>query len=240
MGRVNIEDVDKYKGGEGAGFFGLKNDKDIATVRFCHESMESVEIVNCHNIIIDGKNRKVSCLRSYDEPVDACPLCSAGYPMQLRFFLNVLEYEPSKDGKFSGNYVKKIWERGRSFQKEILGLAARYNPLCDTVFEIERQGKAGDTQTKYGIYPMNYSLDELPLSDEDLENDSVLGTVVLEKSAEELDYYLDNGEFPPEEKSNGVQARPAARTAAPVAEAPVARRASAPVAEETRVSRRRL
>ena len=240
MGRVNIEDVDKYKGGEGAGFFGLKNDKDIATVRFCHESMDSIEVANCHQIEIDGKKRKVSCLRSYDESVDVCPLCSAGYPMQLRFFLNVLEYEPSKDGKFSGKYVKKIWERGRSFQKEILGLAARYNPLCDTAFEIERQGKAGDTQTKYGIYPMNYSLDELPITDEDLENDSVFGTVVLEKSAEELEYYLDNGEFPPEERANGVQARPAARQATTPVEAQPARRQVSSQAEETRVSRRRL
>ena len=209
MGRVNINDVDNYKGGQGAGFFNLENDKDIATVRFCHENLDSIEIICCHQIEIDGKKRKVSCLRSYDEPVDNCPFCAAGYPMQLRFFFHLLEYPKEKNG--FGAPVKKIWERGRSVQKEILGLSARYNPLCDTVFEIERQGKKGDTQTKYGMYPMNYSLDELPISDEDLLNDSVIGTIVMDKTAEEMEYFLDNNEFPPTEdnEADKVESRPA-------------------------------
>lgn len=205
MGKVNLNDVDNYKGNQGAGFFGLENDKDVATVRFCHEGADSVEIIACHQIEVDGKKRKISCLRNYDDPVDMCPLCASGNPVQLRFFLHLLEYERNRDG-FTGKYEKKVWERGRSFQKELLGLSARYNPLCDTAFEIERQGKKGDTQTKYGVYPMNYTLEELPISNDDLENDSVLGTIILDKSASDMEYYLENGEFPPTGNSDADKA----------------------------------
>lgn len=195
MGRVNLNDVDNYKGNSGANFFGLENDKDVATVRLCHDDANSIEIIACHQIEVDGRKRKVSCLRSYNDPVDLCPLCKAGLQLQLRYFVHLLQYEKSFDG-FTGAVEKKVWERGRTFQKEILGLSGRYNPLWKTCFEIERQGKKGDQTTKYGIYPMNYSLDELPIADEHLENDSVLGTIVMEKTADELNYYLENGEFP--------------------------------------------
>lgn len=193
MGRVNLNDVDNYKSNSGAAFFGLENDKDVATVRLCHDDAGSIEIIACHQIEVDGKRRKVSCLRSYNDPVQLCPLCAAGNPLQIRYFVHLLQYNKSFDGKITAE--KKVWERGRTFQKEILGLAGRYNPLWKTAFEIERQGKKGDQTTKYGIYPMNYSIEEYPINDEDLENDSVLGTIVLEKSAEELDYFVNNGEF---------------------------------------------
>ena len=240
MGKVNMNDVENYKGGQGAGFFGLENDKDVATVRFCHENTDSIEIIACHQIEVDGKKRKVSCLRNYDDPVDKCPFCAAGNPVQLRFFLHLLEYEKNRDG-FTGKYEKKVWERGRSFQKEILGLSARYNPLCDTAFEIERQGKKGDTQTKYGIYPMNYTLDELPISNDDLENDSVLGTIILEKSASDMEYYLDNNEFPPTGNSDADTAEIRSRSAEPRREEP--QRRSEPTREvptSTSGNRRRI
>ena len=195
MGRVNLNDVDNYKSNSGTNFFGLENDKDVATVRFCHNDASDIEIIACHEIEIDGKRKKVSCLRSYDDPLHLCPLCAAGNRLQLRYFVHLLQYEKTFDG-FSGNVEKKVWERGRTFQKEILGLAGRYNPLWKTPFEIERQGKKGDQTTKYGIYPMNYNIEELPIEDEHLENDSVLGTIVLEKTADELSYFINNGEFP--------------------------------------------
>lgn len=204
MGKINLNDVDKYKGNSSASFFGLENDKDVATVRLCHGDANDVEIISCHQIEVDGKRKKVSCLRSYDDPVHMCPLCAIGNPLQVRYFIHLLQYERSFDG-FTGKTEKKVWERGRTFQKEILGLSGRYNPLWKTAFEIERQGKKGDQTTKYGIYPMNYSLDELPIEDDQLENDSVLGTIILEKNADELNYFINNGEFP----ANTSSAEPA-------------------------------
>lgn len=195
MGRVNLNDVDNYKSNAGASFFNLENDKDVATVRLCHKDANDIEIIACHQIEVDGRRKKVSCLRSYNDPISLCPLCAAGYPLQLRYFVHMLQYEKSFDG-FTGAKEKKVWERGRTFQKEILGLSGRYNPLWQTAFEIERQGKKGEQTTKYGIYPMNYTTEELPIDDEDLENESVLGTIVMEKSAEELEYFVRNNEFP--------------------------------------------
>ena len=195
MGRVNLNDVDNYKTSGNASFFNLENDKDVATVRLCHNDASDIEIIACHQIEVDGRRKKVSCLRSYNDPTHLCPLCAAGYPLQIRYFVHLLQYEKSFDG-FTGAVEKKVWERGRTFQKEILGLAGRYNPLWQTAFEIERQGKKGDQTTKYGIYPMNYTLEQLPVTDEHLENESVLGTIVMEKSAAELEYFVRNNEFP--------------------------------------------
>ena len=203
MGRVNINEVDNYKGNSGTNFFGLENDKDVATVRFCHNDAGDIEIIACHEIEVDGKRRKVSCLRSYDDPIHLCPLCAAGNRLQLRYFVHLIEYHKSFDGKITSE--KKVWERGRTFQKEILGLSGRYNPLWQTAFEIERQGKKGDQTTKYGIYPMNYSLDEFPAAEEDLENDTVMGTIVLDKNADELSHYINTGEFPSTGATNGTE-----------------------------------
>lgn len=203
MGRVNINEVDNYKSNSGTNFFGLENDKDVATVRFCHNDAGDIEIIACHEIEVDGKRRKVSCLRSYDDPVNLCPLCAAGNRLQIRYFVHLLEYTKSFDGKVTAE--KKVWERGRTFQKEILGLSGRYNPLWKTAFEIERQGKKGDQTTKYGIYPMTYTLEEFPINDEDLEGDTVMGTIVLDKNFDELSQFVNTGEFPSTSSTSGKE-----------------------------------
>ena len=197
MGRINFDEVENYKGGDFQNsFFNLENDRDVAKVRFCYEDVKDIEIITTHTIEIDGKKRKVACLRNYNDPLDKCPFCNHQIsPVQVRFFLSLLKYDRDKKA------TKMIWERGKTFQKDILSLASRYNPLCDTVFEIERQGKKGETTTRYAIFPTNDSLEDYQITNEDLENDSVLGTIVLEKTAEEMEYYVENGEFPKKEEN---------------------------------------
>jgi len=64
--------------------------------------------------------------------------------------------------------------------------------LVSTPFEIERNGKKGDTKTTYETYALDsddITLDDLP------EVQDVLGTIILDKSYEELEFFLDNGYF---------------------------------------------
>ena len=210
MGRINVDDLEHYvkenKGTqqkEKKAFFSLKNNGDVAQVRFCHNEMSDVELVTLHAVKgDDGITRKVACLRDYNDPIDKCPFCKYVADgrkeryitaTQAKFFLSLVEYQKDTLGNVS--YTKKLWERGPQFKKELDGLMRRYNPLCKQVFEIERQGEPGDTSTKYGLYPIPGGLEDFPLTKADLENTSVVGTAVANRTAEDINYFIENGTF---------------------------------------------
>lgn len=201
MARFNANEADNY-GGQGNGsFFGLKNDKDTAMVRFMYNGMEDVEGFSVHEVEIDGKKRYVNCLREYNEPVDSCPLCAARYKVIAKLFVALYDVDADE---------VKVWDRGKTFLSKLSSLCARYNPLVATPFEIERNGKKGDTNTTYETYAMetdDMTLEDLP------EVPQVMGTIVLDKSFEDMEYFLDYGDFPQDEEAAEQQA-PAGRNPA--------------------------
>ncbi len=214
MGKINIEDLEKYttnrnenNNQEKIKFFSLKNNGDTAQVRFCHNDMSDIELVTMHTVKdAEGKTRKVACLREYNDPLDVCPFCKHASenpddkqigPVQARFFISLIEYIDGATGRI---YEKKIWERGPKFKQKLLGYTKRYNPLCKQVFEIERFGNAGDTQTTYEEYPLPGTLEDFPMVKADLTNKSVLGSIIANKTAEEMNYFIENGSFAKIEK----------------------------------------
>ena len=190
MARFKAEDAEKYGGQGGGGYFGLKNDKDVATVRFMYNSMDDVEGYAVHEVEIDGRKRWVNCLRDYNQPKDDCPFCKAGRFQTAKLFIPLYNVDEDKC---------QVWERGKKFFSKISSICARYatkEPLVSHTFEIERNGQSGDMQTTYEIYETgndNTTLDDLP------DRLDILGNVVLDKTADEMQYYLDNGEFPVED-----------------------------------------
>ena len=188
MARFSYEEADNYGGNGGHGFFSLANDGDVARVRFMYNKLEDIEGVAVHQIELDGKKRYVNCLREYGRPVDDCPLCKKGMFVNAKLFIPVYDIESD---------TVKIWERGKKFFGKIAGLCSRYaakDDLVSQVFEVERHGKKGDTQTTYEIYPVGNPdktvLEDLP------EVPDVVGSIVLDKSADEMQYFIDYGEFP--------------------------------------------
>jgi hypothetical protein len=133
----------------------------------------------------------------------------------------------------------KIWERGKQFIAKLQGLMNRYNPLSGYVFEIERNGKAGDKETKYEIFPMD-RVDPKDLSQ--VEEVELLGGLILEKDYDEMLTYVETGNFPvTEEESNApVQTTPRRAQANAPAQSrsgkPAPSRAAAP--DNSGVSRR--
>lgn len=189
MGRFNYKDADNYGGTGGGGYFSLKNDKDVARVRFMYESAEDVEGFAVHEVEIDGKKRYVNCLRAYNEPLDECPFCKAKRFQVAKLFIPLYDID---------NDRTVTWERGKKFFAKIASLCARYPNLVSHEFEIERNGKPGSTQTTYEIYEVRQDdtrLEDLP------EPPTIVGGIVLDKSAEDMEYYLDNGEFPSEDEA---------------------------------------
>lgn len=190
MGRFYAQDADNYgSNGNGGGFFSLKNDKDVARVRFLYNTIDDVEGVACHQVEINDKKRYVNCLREYNQPITDCPFCASGKAQIAKLFVPLYDITEDK---------VKTWERGKKFFAKLSSLCSRYPNLVSHVFEIERNGKAGEQTTTYEIFEVekdNSTLEDFP------EAPQVIGGLVLDKSADEMNYFLDYGEFP--EDSNG-------------------------------------
>ena len=189
MGRVAFDEIDNYGGQGGAGFFRLKKDKEVAQVRFLYNDIEDVEAYAVHKVDTpDSKyGRYVNCLRSYDEPKDNCPFCREGVPQQVRLFIPLYNIDEDKI---------QIWDRGKTFAHKMTSLCSRYPNLVSHIFEIERNGKENDKKTTYEVYEVDQ--DDTTLEDFD-ELQDILGGAVLEKSVDDMEYYLEEKEFPPEE-----------------------------------------
>ena len=190
MARFNAEDADKYGGNGGGGYFSLKNDRDIATVRFLYNSADDVEGYAVHEVEIDGKKRYVNCLREYNQPIDDCPFCKARKFQVAKLFVPLYNEDEDK---------VQVWERGKKFFNKLSSVLSRCDadPICSQTFEIERNGKPKDTQTTYEIYQTKDKPDDTVLDDFDMPN--ILGGIVLDKSAEDMEFYLEEGYFPPED-----------------------------------------
>lgn len=189
--RFKHDEVDKYGGNGGGGYFSLKDDGDTARVRFMYNNIEDVEGFAVHEVEIEGRKRYVNCLRDYNSPLDDCPFCREHKKQLAKLFVPIYNLDEDK---------VQVWERGKKFFGEISSLIARYSnensPFCAEIFDIQRQGKKGSTSTQYLKFPVDNdgtTLDELP------ELPKILGGLVLDKSAEDMEYYLETGNFPPED-----------------------------------------
>lgn len=181
--RFSFNDADNYGQQNAGSFFQLKDDKDTARVRFLYNTIDDVEGYVVHQVQVGDKNRYVGCLRRYDEPADKCPLCASGYKQIPKLFVKLYNED---------THETQTWERGKTFFQRISSLASRYNPLCDEIVEIERNGKKGDMQTKYEFYPVENSQFDM----DSVECSEPLGSIILDKSADEMQTYLSEGRFP--------------------------------------------
>lgn len=192
MGRVNLDDLDKYNSGGGAkvNYFQLKDDGDTESVRFLFENEEQLSafIYNTHKVTV-GKakfpNRHVNCIRSYNDPIDDCPLCAAGERSSVRVFIPVYNINADE---------VQFFDRPKGYIAKLQKLMTRYKNFPSHIFDIERNGAKGDQQTTYDFIEVDEddtTLDDLP------EVPDVLGSVITDATADDMEYYLDNGEFPP-------------------------------------------
>jgi hypothetical protein len=162
-------------------------------VRFLYNDEDDIEGYAVHTIEDEGNGKKkyVNCLREYNQPIDDCPFCKAKMFVTAKLFIPVYNEDEDK---------VQVWERGKKFFGKMSGICARYGkkPIVSQTFEIERNGKPGDTQTTYEIYRTDEPADNKTL--DDFEMPEVLGKAVLDKTADDMEFYLENGYFPPEDE----------------------------------------
>ena len=178
MARFNASQADNYGGNGGGGFFSLKNDKDTARVRFLYDSVEDVEGMSVHEIEIDGKKRYVNCPREYNDPLDDCPFCKRGQRALVKVFVPLYNYDEQ---------TTQIWERGKKFFAKMSSLCARYPDISNHCFDIERNGKPGDTATTYEIYEAGPADGQAP------DAGDALGSFVIDMTYEEMEAYCNGG-----------------------------------------------
>lgn len=190
MARFRPDEVDNYKPTGTGTFFGLANDKDYETVRLMYNTTDDVEMFSVHEIEVNGQTHWVDCLRTYDQPVDCCPLCAAGNKLRVKMWVPLY---------IENTGEVKIWERGKTFLSKLESAARRFSPLASNIFEIERNGKKGDRDTTYELIYIktdDKKLEELP------EAPQILGSIVKELTVEEMNAYLQTGKVPFNNENN--------------------------------------
>ena len=183
MARINIKDAGKFSQ-VGNDFFTLKDDGDIAKVRFLYESPDGADMdfylvhevrykneqgrevrryVSCNAVDADGHMHR-----------DDCPLCKAGNRPQEKLFLQLYNEDEDK---------VQIWERGKTFVGKIVSFLNRYGSLVAQPIEIERKGKKGDQGTTYELFALekdNKTVSDFP------EKQNIEGTLVIKASKQDM------------------------------------------------------
>lgn len=201
MAQVSFDDaqelINSRGNGNNIGFFNLVNDGDEAIVRIMHDSTADFNIFTTHSINLDGKYRKINCIRDPREPVDMCPLCRQNIKSQNRIFINMLQYFKEEDGSIVAEPV--VWERSMAYATKLKNLIDEYGPLSDCIFKIKRNGAKGSMDTTYDIFYCNPKIfrDDLYEKVEGAFKDQrILGTIVLDKNVDEITTFLQTGKFP--------------------------------------------
>lgn len=200
----SVPSVGESSNTNSVGFFTLKNDGDEAIVRIMHDTVEDFDILTTHPISLGGKFRTVNCLRDPRDPMEQCPLCKNGTKVQSRIFIHMIQYVKNNQGQVVATPV--VWERGANeYGTKLKTLMSEYGPLSNNVFKIRRNGKTGDTNTTYEILygsPNMYSEQVYPKVPGAFDNFSACGVVVLDKSYDEIMYFISTGNFPEKAKSS--------------------------------------
>lgn len=184
MARFSMaQDGDNYNTGSGAEFFSLKNDKDTAKVRILYGTAADVNGYAVYRVKVGDRERYVNSIRAYNDPIDKDPFAKAGYKCQVKLFIPLYNIETG---------TVQLWERSKKYFERIASMASRYNPLYNEIIEIERNGAKGDLQTEYQFFPIENSAFDI----DSVEIPDPIGTTVLDKTFEEMQYYVEHGCFP--------------------------------------------
>ena len=187
-------------------YFGLGDDGDTGIVRFNVGTLDDIKIVSKHRVKnSDGKIRNIACLRtSPDQALDVCPLCAAGEKMTFRAYVPLISYEQDENGNTVP--VPCLWEQSPRIRETLKSFTVDYGDLRDYIFKIVRHGKHGDTNTTYTILPANPTVYKEEIFKKDFTGFENLDfeRFVTTKTAEEMNEFLETGDFPnPFERKDG-------------------------------------
>lgn len=212
--------------GAKVGFFKMKNDKDEALIRLNVSSLDSLQFATVHQLGAAQKWMKVGCLNPVGSYQDTCPLCAAvkagntsiGKASKKVYVQMLVSYKDTATGQFA-SAIPVVWERPAAFSQEIANLLKDYGDLTQRVFKITRNGAAGNMQTTYSIsyIPIYDKPETVSMDFSAFNNFNIAKHSFWEKSAGDINVFLNTGAFPEAAKTTANQAPAYAAPAAPAA-----------------------
>lgn len=197
MPRVNLSDLNNYNGGgkfKKVPYLQLKQDGDTAQVHFLLDSADDLNecIYITHNVKLKSVPKlkfgvRVNCLREYNAPVDDCPFCREGIATQVSCVIPVYNVDADE---------VEFWTRGKKEANRLFKKIAKYKNFSEHLFELTRNGAENDQATDYEYEHLGE--EDLP----DVDVPEILGTAVLDKSYDDMEYWLDEKDFPPEDNDD--------------------------------------
>lgn len=183
MARITAEQARQFEG-SGLDWLKLSNDGDTERVQFLMVDCADIPIFSTHKIKLNDKERTINCPREPEDSIDVCPLCASGAPTGVSRYILMYSHTSKKI---------LVWERGPQFIRKLESLSSRYNPLSNMVFDIERNGAKGSTKTTYEVYAVP---EAEPIDISQLDVPDLLGTIVMDKTPDEINEFLMTGNFP--------------------------------------------
>ena len=176
-------------------YFYLADDGDTAIVRFNIADIDDLKVTSRHSITLNGKRRNVECIRNFNDPVAACPLCASGSKPSFRVYLELLSYK-IENGKVI--YEAAVWDQPARFRETLKSYFMDYGDLRNIIFKITRHGRKGDTNTTYSLIvanPQVYKNEDYVADFSAFDTFDISKSMVLNKGPEELQWYVENGTF---------------------------------------------
>lgn len=204
------------------GYFKLADDGDKALVRFDYSNPEEFEVYDVHRFKNrEGYYRNVLCLKeSVRDPDSKCPFCAAGfdkYPLRTKFYVKLIQYVRAEDGSIK--VEPKVWERPAGFVKEMKSLIDDYGDLRDVVFTISRNGERGSRDTTYSVnmaLPAKYNEQNGYVKDfSGFDGFNLVGHSFMSRDYDEMQEFIETGDFPMRKRDSRPAAQPAQPTAYP-------------------------
>ena len=194
-------------------FFTLKGHGNYKFVRFMYKSIDDIVWAVVHgNIMINNKPRNVDCIRTVNQ---TCPMCESGLKTSNKAYIELMEYEHN-NGKLTGNKQYCIWERGVTFINELQSNVNRYvahgTNLYDYLWEIERTDGKTPRDTVYRLRKADDNMAVYcPIKPEDFPSEPfnpIKTRLVVTKTAQDMQTYLETNEFPNPNASASSQCAP--------------------------------
>ncbi len=185
MARFNLDKAEFFGGQGGGGFLSFKH-RDTARIRILYNSINDVEGYAVHSVELNGKKRYVDCLRGAHEPTRKCPLCRAGYFTEVKYLIPVYDED-------SGMVL--TWDRGKTYGDKIKSLfkyCAEGESLASICFRVTKEINVKGVP--FYTFEPEYS-DGATTADLPEYNSDIYGGLILLKTAEEMEDYLEYGDF---------------------------------------------
>lgn len=211
--KVNFNDIQNNSNSSNNDFkvklFSLKSG-ETAIVRFLIDSVDDFDIYVDHpNIEYDDKKyQRVNCIREANDPLNKCPLCEAGMPIEQVAYFKMIRYVSDEHGNVVAEPT--IWSRSAqsAFVKDLVTYINTYGKLSDMICSITRTG-SGFNDTKYTIspnLPANRYPDNVYVNVPNAFDDyNVLGALIRDWDFDQMNEFLRTGSNPAHRENNNQQ-----------------------------------